>query len=126
MLFAVGMGSAGPNATDDKAFAESQGIVFQSFSPLCGPCGDSSLINGTLVVDIGKKHNKSGAQVALRWLTQQGIPIIPKSDSEKHLKQNLDVFDWKLSDEEMKALSAATTPAVFGPGDGTSGDCAIA
>lgn len=53
---------------------------------------------------IGKKHHKSGAQVILRWLVQKEIPVIPKSTSKKHLKENLEIFDFFLTQEEMKKL----------------------
>eukprot|EP00658_Telonema_sp_P-2_P059579 TRINITY_DN4861_c0_g1_i6.p1 TRINITY_DN4861_c0_g1~~TRINITY_DN4861_c0_g1_i6.p1 ORF type:complete len:278 (-),score=83.81 TRINITY_DN4861_c0_g1_i6:79-912(-) len=127
--FHVGMGSAGGNATDDRAFMEAHGITFQSFSPLCGPCpspDNKALITGKLVTDIGKAVNKTGAQVALRWQVQQGIPVIPKTDNADHLKQNLDLFSFKLSEQQMQTLTVTTTPvAAGGGGDGTSGDCPL-
>lgn len=161
--FHVGMGTAGPNATDDRAYMESMGITFQSFSPLCGPCcmGDTSgtctfdkvrsfylpasllsdraftrtalllhrqqeLITGDMVTTIGKKYGKSGAQVSLKWQVQQGIPVIPKTSSRDHLEENIALFGWTLSDEDMKTLSSSPTPPVSGGGDGkTSGDCGM-
>jgi diketogulonate reductase-like aldo/keto reductase len=125
----VGMGMSGPNANDDKAFIQSKGILYESFSPLCGPCtppDNRALITGKLVTDIGGAHNKSGVQVALKWLVQQGIPVIPRSDKLEHIKENIDLFDFELSAEEMKQLSSATSPAVGGgPGPQDSGDCSI-
>jgi len=124
--FHVGMGAAGPNATDNREFCESHGILYQSFSPLCGPCGTDELVKGELVNSTGKKYGKTGAQVSLRWQVQQGIPVIPKTNSLEHLLANADIFDWELSDEDMKVLSHATSPPVTGGGgDGTSGDCKI-
>jgi len=135
--FHVGMGAittSGPNATDNKAFCDAKGITYQSFSPLCGPCQDAqgnpdrSLITGDLVKSIGAKYGKSGAQVALKWQVQQGIPVIPKTDKLDHLKDNIDLFDWTLSEADMDSLSAATSPAVAGSGTGAaavSGDCSI-
>ncbi len=130
--FHVGMGHAGPNATDDREYMRKQGVTYEGFSPLCGPCpgGDSSeLISGKLVTSIGAKYGKSGAQVALRWQVQQGIPVIPKSDKASHLKENLDLFSWSLSDDDMAALNASTVPPVAGePGPGgapVSGDCDV-
>jgi len=125
----VGMGSASPDATDDRDYCRSRGIVYMSFSTLCGPCpapGNTSLINGPLVTEIGKAHKKMGAQVALRWAVQQKIPVIPKSDVPKHIKENAELFDFSLTPQEMLRLSTATEPAVAGGGDGkTSGDCAV-
>merc|ERR1719453_1482513 len=113
----VGMGSPttnGVNATDYKEYVQSKGIVYESFSPLCGPCGTSELLNGTLVTSIGKKYGKSGAQVSLKWQIQQGIPVIPKTKSVKYMLENVDLFSWKLSKADMALLTAATSPAVAG------------
>ncbi|GBG24949.1 Prostaglandin F synthase [Hondaea fermentalgiana] len=121
-----GMGSAGPEATDDREFDHMVGTLYQSFSPLCGPCGTSELINGKLVTEIGKKYGKSGAQVSLKWQVQQGIPVIPKSDEASHIIANAQLFDWELSIEDMIKLDAAKSPPVTGGGDSkTSGDCKI-
>jgi diketogulonate reductase-like aldo/keto reductase len=126
----VGMGSAGRNATDDFDFFMSVGTVFESFSPLCGPCeppDNTELITGKLVTQIGRAHNKTGPQVALKWLVQQGIPVIPKTDVPKHMAANIDLFDFNLTKEEMDRLSAAEKPAVGGgPTAFDSGDCGIA
>lgn len=133
--FHVGMGSAGPDADDDREWLKSEGIVFQSFSPLCGPCCqgkpktctyNKELINGPLVTSIGAKYNKTGVQVSLRWQVQQGIPVIPKTNNPLHMLQNMQIFDFELSGEDMKALSSSSTPPVCGGGDGkTSGDCGL-
>jgi 2,5-diketo-D-gluconate reductase B len=59
---------------------------------------------------IGKAHGKTAAQVALRWLVQQGIIVIPGTSKEEHLKENLAVFDFSLSDPEMADISALKKP----------------
>ena len=126
--FHVGMGMAGPNATDDRTFCKENQVVYESFSPLCGPCGTDELINGPLVTSIGKKYNKTGAQVSLRWQVQQGIPVIPKTDNVVHLRENMDLFSWTLSPMDMDALTASKSPPVAGGQPGppaTSGDCSI-
>jgi len=111
---------------DTIEYSRANGIFFQSFSPLCGPCEyepQDSLINGDLVTSIGKKYGKSGSQVSLKYLVQHAqtmdhyAGVIPKSNSLAHLKSNLDIFDFTLSDEDMAALGAATKP------EGTGGDC---
>ena len=66
------MGSAGPNATDDKEYMRSKGIVYQSFSPLCGPCPPADkeeLFNGELISSIAKAHGKTNAQGNLSVVT---------------------------------------------------------
>jgi diketogulonate reductase-like aldo/keto reductase len=97
-------------------------ITFMSFSPLCGPCDyepEDSLIHGNLVSEIASKYNVSGSQVALRYIVQQGIPVIPKSNSLEHIQSNLDIFGFLLSDEDMARLSAATKP------EAQDGDCDV-
>ena len=96
------------------------GITFMSYSPLCGNCKyepEDSLISGKLVTEIAShyKHNTtgestSGSQVSLRFVVQQSIPIIPRSLSKDHLISNLNIFDFELSDDDMKTLSEATEP----------------
>merc|ERR1712151_557386 len=113
----VGMGSDTQPLLHDKAYAESHGIQYEAYSSLCGPCPDGQnmeLINGSLVTGIGKAHNKTGPQVALRWVVQQGVPIIPKSSNPKHQKENFEVFDFELSESEMAQLTAATSPPETG------------
>ena len=101
----------------DPAFMRSQGVVYAAYSSLCGPCpppDNTELISGALVTSIGHAHGKTGAQVALRWAVQRGIPVIPKSTSAKHLSENLDLFTWSLADAEMSQLDHASTPVETG------------
>lgn len=103
-------------------YCDRLGITFMSFSPLCGPCEyepEDSLIHGNLVSEIASKHGVSGSQVALRYIVQQGIPVIPKSNSLEHIRSNLDIFGFVLSDEDMAQLSAATKP------EAEDGDCDV-
>jgi diketogulonate reductase-like aldo/keto reductase len=126
----VGMGSDTQTELHDKAYSESKGVVFMAYSSLCGPCPppqNNELISGPLVSTIGKKHNKTGAQVALRWVVQQKIPVIPKASDPKYLAEDFALFDFSLSDDEMKQLTAATSPPETGtpkdPDDAQ--DCSI-
>ena len=59
-----------------------------------------------ILTKIGKKYNKSAAQVALRWNIQRGVVVIPKSVHEERIKQNMDVFNFKLTDEDMKNIAS--------------------
>ena len=56
------------------------------------------------LTEIGNRHGKTASQVALRWLIQKGIITIPKSGSEPHLRENLDIFEWQLTEAEMQTL----------------------
>lgn len=59
--------------------------------------------------DLIKKYGKSVAQVALRWLIQRGVIIIPKSTHIERMRQNLDIFDFTLTDDEMGAIALLDT-----------------
>ena len=128
--FHVGMGLQGLNATDlpfPKKLSMQpsyKGVAYQAFSSLCGPCGTSELVNGTFASEIGKKHGKSAAQVSLKWVVQQGIPVLPKSNNKDYMLENIDLFNWELTDEEMTALSAHTGEGITLPAGG-SGDCSV-
>ena len=56
------------------------------------------------LADIGLTHKKSAVQVALRWLVQRRIVAIPKASTEAHLRENMDIFSWTLTDEEMQQI----------------------
>jgi diketogulonate reductase-like aldo/keto reductase len=64
------------------------------------------LFTNELLADIGEKHNKSIAQVVLRWLVQRGVVAIPKSVRKERMKENLSVFDFQLSQEEMDRIQS--------------------
>ena len=69
------------------------------------PVAKGAVLNDRTLLGIGEAHGKTSAQVALRWLIQQEkVAAIPKATSEEHLQGNLDVFDFELSDEEMKRI----------------------
>lgn len=79
------------------------GIVTESWSPL-GRGND--IVEHEKIVKIGQAHGKTGAQVILRWHTQLGAIPIPKSGSLQHQKDNLDIFDFELTSEEMDVISS--------------------
>ncbi len=69
------------------------------------PLAIGKVLNDSVLVAIGRKHGKSAAQVALRWLIQQpGVVAIPKAGDRKHAEENFDVFDFALDDEDMKSV----------------------
>lgn len=67
--------------------------------------GDKSLINEPVFAELGKKYGKSSAQIILRWHTQMGFVVIPGSKNVNHIKDNLDILDFKLTDEEMAEIA---------------------
>lgn len=74
-----------------------------AWGPLGGE-GADGVVKNELLASIGQRYGKTAAQVALRWLTQRGIVAIPKSTHVERMRQNLDIFDFTLTDEEMKRI----------------------
>ena len=72
--------------------------------PLGGQ-GTSDIIQSELLAGIGQKYGKTAAQVALRWLTQRGIVAIPKSSHKERMAQNIDIFDFTLTADEMAQIA---------------------
>jgi len=66
--------------------------------------GDKSLINEPIFAELGKKYNKSSAQVILRWHTQMGFIVIPGSTNPEHIKDNHNIFDFTLTEDEMQQI----------------------
>ena len=75
-----------------------------AWGPLGGQ-GVDGIVKSKLLAEIGSKYGKSAAQVALRWLTQRGIVAIPKSSHKERMAQNLDIFDFTLTTEEMAQIA---------------------
>jgi 2,5-diketo-D-gluconate reductase A len=83
-------------------------IVTVAWSPL-GAGND--LLREPLLATIGARYGKTPAQVVLRWDVEQGIVAIPRSSNEERLAENLDIFDFTLTAEEIAAISALDTGA---------------
>jgi len=67
--------------------------------------GDTSLLNESVFKMLGKKYGKSSAQIILRWHTQMGFAVIPGSRNVSHIKDNLDIFDFTLTEDEMTEIA---------------------
>ena len=74
----------------------------QAWSPLAQGIGN--IFKNSTLVFIGKKYNKSPAQIALRFLVQRGIAVITKSSKESRLMENIDIFDFKLTHEDIETI----------------------
>ena len=79
------------------------GTKMMAWGPLGGQ-GVDGIIKSELLGGIGAKYGKTASQVALRWLTQRGIVAIPKSSHKERMAQNLDIFDFSLTDDEMAQI----------------------
>lgn len=82
-------------------FCKSHGIAVESWSPLAR----GKVLNNELLLGLSKKYQKSVSQVCLRWIIQQKVIVIPKSSSLERMRENIDLFDFELSEEEMKEIN---------------------
>ena len=91
---------------DVVPFIQEKGIVVQCWYPLGGRGYTAELLGDETISSIAEAHNVSSAQVILRWDLQRGIVVIPGSSNPEHIKENLDLFSFELTDEEMAAINA--------------------
>ena len=87
-----------------KEFLSKEGMVIQAWYPLGH--GDKALLEEPLFTELGKKYGKSNAQIILRWHIQAGNIVIPGSKNPAHIKDNFDLFDFALTEEEMGEIAA--------------------
>jgi diketogulonate reductase-like aldo/keto reductase len=83
-----------------RDYCRKNNIVIEAYSPLA----HASAMDDPEILELSKKHKKSYAQIMLRFLIQLGLVVIPKSVTPERIKENIDVFDFKLSDDDMKVL----------------------
>lgn len=92
---------------DERTYLKTQEIQMQAWSPLSA--GQNDLFHNEILCKIGVAHGKSAAQVVLRWLTQRGIVPLVKSSNSQRMKENLDIFDFTLSENEMQQIATLDT-----------------
>ncbi len=89
-----------------RTFHQEHQIQLESYSPL----GSGAALDNADIGRIAKAHGKSPAQVIIRWHLQEGLVVIPKSVTPDRIRDNLDVFDFRLSDDEMTAIARLDRP----------------
>ncbi|MBM7693765.1 diketogulonate reductase-like aldo/keto reductase [Peribacillus deserti] len=94
-----------------QAFCREQGIQMEAWSPLM----QGQLLDNEVLAEIAQKHNKSTAQVILRWDLQNGVVTIPKSTKEHRIAENAAVFDFELTKEEMEQIDRLNQNLRVGP-----------
>lgn len=92
---------------DERSYLEQQNILMQAWSPLAA--GKEDLFTNQTICSIAENHQKSVAQIVLRWLVQRNIVPVVKSANPARMKENLDIFDFILSEEEMKQMASLDT-----------------
>lgn len=89
---------------DANAFLKAEGIVHEAWAPFAE--GQKGIFTNSALTEIAASHGKSVAAVILRWLNQRGVVVIPKSIRADRIRENFNIFDFRLSDAEMAAISA--------------------
>jgi len=92
---------------ETQKFLVENNVQIESWGPFAE--GRNDIFKNELLATIGKKYNKTIAQVILRWLTQRGIVVIPKSVRKDRIMENFNIFDFKLSAEDMEAIATLDT-----------------
>jgi diketogulonate reductase-like aldo/keto reductase len=102
---------------ETRVFCEQHNIAVESWSPIGGSRGN--LLENKTVVSIAEAHKKSPAQIIIRWHIQHGLIVIPKSVHPERIAQNIDVFDFELTDTEMQQLALLENGTRMGPNPAT-------
>ena len=91
----------------ERKYISASGIQMQAWSPLAA--GQTGMLENEILLAIAKEHGKSTAQIVLRWLVQRGIVPLVKSSNPERMSENLDIFDFVLSEENMRMISTLDT-----------------
>lgn len=98
---------------NDLDYCEKAGIRTEAWSQFAA--NQTGLLEEKILKDIAAKYSKSTAQVILRWNYQRGVVTIPKSANEKRMAENLDIFDFDLTNDEIKAINSLNKNMRIGP-----------
>lgn len=86
--------------------AKAHNIQVECWFPLGGAMSNGALLKDPTIMEIAKAHGKTAAQVILRWHIQEGFSVIPGASNPDYIKENIDIFDFELTDEEMAQMHA--------------------
>lgn len=92
-----------------QKFLQENNVQIESWGPFAE--GKNNIFHNELLLSIAKKYSKSVAQVIIRWLTQRGVIAIPKSVRKQRMAENFNIFDFKLTDDDMNAIKELDTNA---------------
>lgn len=95
--------------TKDQELMQANGVQIESWGPFAE--GKNDFFNNPILAEIGKKHSKSVAQVALRWMIQRNVVVIPKTVHKDRMAENFDVFDFALDATDMETIATMDTGA---------------
>ena len=91
-------------------FCKKHNIVLEAWSPL----GRGKLFNNDVILDIAKKYNKTPAQIILRWNIESNIAVIPKSVNKDRIEENINVFDFKLEQNDIEKINSLENGDIIG------------
>ena len=92
---------------ESQSLMQDNQVQIQSWAPFAE--GKNNMFQNEVLVNISEKHEKSVAQVVLRWLTQRGVVVIPKSVRKERIIENFNIFNFELNEEDMSAIAALDT-----------------
>ena len=98
-----------------RAWHAEHGVTTEAWSPL----GQGALLDEPAVVEVAERHGRTPAQAILRWHLQLGNVVIPKSVTPERIRENIEIFDFELGEEDMAALAGMDTGRRFGPDPAT-------
>lgn len=105
---------------EDLIYMKSKGIQMEAWSPFAA--GRAKVFENELLIELGQKYNKSIAQIILRWLYQRKIVSLSKTSNPKRMRENLDIFDFKISEEDMQLITKLDTKRSCFPRRDKAGD----
>lgn len=109
-----------------KEFCKAKDIHITAYSPLGAngtKWGDNRIVECDVLEEIAKAHGKTTAQISLRWVYEQGVSLVPKSFNMKRMNENLQIFDWSLTEEDSSKINqlpqrkGVTLASILGPHD---------
>ena len=103
--------------SDIRAYCAPRNIAIESYSPIMR---GGELLENPLIVELSEKHNKKPAQIVLRWHVQNGFIVIPKSVHAERIKDNIALFDFQLTDNEMQQIDGMNSGARLAPDPDTA------
>ena len=92
---------------ETQKFLQENNVQIESWGPFAE--GKNNIFQNELLLSIAEKYGKTVAQVILRWLTQRGVVVIPKSVRKERIEENFNIFDFELSAEDMESIVALDT-----------------
>ncbi|MFB6199105.1 MAG: aldo/keto reductase, partial [Halobacteriaceae archaeon] len=92
-------------------FCKANNIALTAYAPIA----KNNVADDPTIQAVAEKHGKAPAQISIRWVIQHGAIAIPRSSQEDHIKENMDVFDFELSDADMERIGNAPQQRIYEP-----------